>query len=136
MSGGEERQARPSPRLARGLALAASALLALAILLAPWYGLGAYEPTGWEASWWLRVACLLAVASVALLRLGRGALVPAALACALVGARVLLPPDFGLDFDGLEVPVERRWGAWAGLAAAALALLAPALPARRARRVP
>jgi hypothetical protein len=78
------------------------------------------------------VALVLAGAAAALALLG-GRLVPAAasvVALALVAYRVAVPPDFGFGFDGLAVPVERRWGCWVALGAA---LLAAALAAARAR---
>lgn len=112
---------------ARGAALASSGLLAASILLLPWYALGAYEPNGWDATFWLRVALVLAVLNLVGVRAAErasGSVPLAAAALALVALRVLLPPDFGFDFDGLEVPVERRVGAWIGLAAAAGALAA------------
>ena len=112
---------------ARGAALASSGLLAASILLLPWYGLGAYEPNGWDATFWLRVALVLAVLNLVGVRArerASGSVPLAAAALVLVALRVLLPPDFGFDFDGLEVPVERRVGAWIGLAAAAGALAA------------
>ena len=40
----------------RRLALAAFAVTALAVVLLPWYALDAYEPNGWDATWWARVA--------------------------------------------------------------------------------
>lgn len=112
---------------ARGAALASSGLLAASILLLPWYRLGAYEPNGWDATFWLRVALVLAVlnlVSVRAVEAHSGSVPLAAAALALVALRVLLPPDFGFDFDGLHVPVERRVGAWVGLAAAAAAVAA------------
>lgn len=118
----------------RPVALAASAALALSILLLPWYALGDYVPNGWDASAWLRVALVLAALNLIVARRGRpGSATLAAAALALVAIRVALPPDFGFDFDGLDVPVERRAGAWVGLAAAAVALAA-ALRAQRPRQ--
>jgi hypothetical protein len=64
---------------------------------------------------------------------GTGSAALAVAALVLVAGRVALPPDFGFDFDGLDVPVERRAGAWIGLAAAALAVAA-ALVGRPRRR--
>jgi hypothetical protein len=112
---------------ARGAALASGGLLAASILLLPWYGLGSYEPNGWDATFWLRVALVLAVLNLVGVRArerASGSVPLTAAALALVALRVLLPPDFGFDFDGLEVPVERRVGAWIGLAAGAGALAA------------
>ncbi|MEX2194129.1 MAG: hypothetical protein WD844_02485 [Thermoleophilaceae bacterium] len=123
---------------ARRAALASSGLLAASILLLPWYGLGAYEPNGWDASFWLRAAVVLAALNLVSVRAdGRaaGSAPLAALALALVAARVVLPPDFGFDFDGLDVPVERRVGAWVGLAAAAAAVAA-GLVGRAPRQAP
>lgn len=109
-------------------------MLAAAILLLPWYRLGQYEPNGWDASFWLRVTVILALLNLLTVRAdarGAGSPALAAAALALVAMRVVLPPDFGFDFDGLEVPVERRFGAWVGLGAAASVLAAALL-----RRVP
>lgn len=139
---GRRARARAAARRAaapRALAIAANAALAVAILLAPWYALATYVANGWDATWWARAALVVAAANVVALRGGADRLLPAAgaaLALALVALRVALPPDFGLDFDGLHVPVERRWGAWLalGLAAAALAAtLRIPPPPRRAR---
>jgi hypothetical protein len=43
---------------------------------------------------------------------------------ACVAFRAIVTPDFGFSFDGLEVPVERRWGLWLALAAGVVALCA------------
>ena len=112
----------------------AAALLALIALLAPWYALDDYVPNGWDATWWARLAALLAVANVAVLRFTDWRRVPVALAAAalvLVAVRVAWPPDFGFDFDGLTVPVERRAGCWAALLVAPAHLALAALLARR-----
>ena len=114
-----------SARRAVAVAVAANAALALSIVLLPWYALGDYVPNGWDATAWLRVALVLAALNLATVRAGgTGQVALAAPALVLVAGRVALPPDFGFDFDGLEVPVERRAGAWIGLAAAAVALAA------------
>jgi hypothetical protein len=108
--------------------LAANAALALAVVLLPWCELDGYAPNGWDATDWARAALVLAVAHLAALRLGlRVPPASAAAALAAVGFRVVFPPDFGLDLDGLDVPVERRAGSWLALAAAAAALAAAAL---------
>lgn len=102
--------------------MAANAALALSIVLLPWYALGDYVPNGWDATAWLRVALVLAALNLVALRGGGAGSAALALpALVLVAARVALPPDFGFDFDGLDVPVERRAGAWVGLAAAVAA---------------
>ena len=107
----------------RAVAAVANAGLALSIVLLPWYALGDYVPNGWDATAWLRAALVLAALNLAVVRSGgTGSAGLAATALVLVAGRVALPPDFGFDFDGLDVPVERRAGAWIGLAAAALAL--------------
>jgi hypothetical protein len=117
--------------IARPVALAANGALAISIVLLPWYALGDYVPNGWDATVWLRAALVLAALNLVAARAGgAGSAALAAAALLLVAGRVVLPPDFGFDFDGLEVPVERRAGAWIGLAAAALALAA-ALAGRR-----
>jgi hypothetical protein len=117
-------------------AMATAAAVALAVVLPDWYALDDYTPDGWDATWWARAAALLALANLLLLRYGA---VPARVAAAIAGAIVLLvaarvafPPDFGLDFSGLTVPVERRPGCWAALALALTHLAATALPAFRA----
>ena len=121
----------------RAAALGGCAALALSVLLLPWYALDEYVPSGWQATWWARAALVLAVAAAVVLRLAPGATGAAAvltsLALGAVAFRVALPPDFGFDFDGLDVPVERRAGSWTGLAAAALAAVG-SLSARRGRR--
>jgi hypothetical protein len=108
------------------LAIAASAVVGLSVVLLPWYALDAYEPNGWDATWWARAALAAALAAIVLLRLGRyrPAAAAALLALAFVALRVASPPDFGFGFDGLTVPVVRRAGCWVALSAAALALLA------------
>jgi hypothetical protein len=116
------------PRGARAIAVLANAVLALSVALLPWYALDAYEPNGWDATWWARAAAAAAILAVVLLRLGRDrpAALVAAVALACVAVRVIAPPDFGFGFDGLTVPVERRAGCWVALGSAALALLASA----------
>ena len=115
-------------------ALAANAALALTIVLAPWYSLGTYVPSGWQASWLLRLALALALVNIVALRLGRppGDLWrPSLAALVLIAFRVAVPPDFGFDFAGLEVPVQRRLGCGVGLAAT---VVAAAVPLRLARQ--
>jgi hypothetical protein len=123
------------PSRMRALAVAANGVLALSVVLLSWYRLDAYEPNGWDATWWARAALAAALAAVVLLRLGRDrpAVVAAALALAFVALRVAAPPDFGFRFDGLKVPVERQAGCWVALASAVLALLASLRLALRAR---
>lgn len=109
-------------------AVAAHGVLALSILLLPWFALDDYVPNGWDATDLAKLALVCAVANVVLIRVrGSASRVLALVALALVATRVAHPPDFGFDFDGLEVPVERRFGCWVGLgaavAAAALALV-------------
>ena len=116
--------------------MAASAVLALSVALLPWYALGAYEPNGWDATWWARAAAIAAIVNIALVRFGlyRLATVVAAIAVACVAVRVIAPPDFGFGFDGLSVPVERRIGCWVALASSSLALLSSARLAWSSRR--
>ena len=110
------------------LALVAAAVLVAAIVLLRWYSLDDYDPSGWEASFWLRAALVLTIIAALALRfrvIGPRAFAGAALVVlAMVAFRVALPPDFGFDFDGLDVPVERGPGAWVGLGAAAVLALA------------
>jgi hypothetical protein len=110
----------------RYVALGACAVLALAVVLTPWYALDDYVPNGWDATWWARVALVAALAAALALRFGRRrealVLIAAALACVVF--RAIVPPDFGLSFSGLDVPVERRWGLWLALASAVVALIA------------
>ena len=112
----------------RRLALVACAVLVLSVALTPWYALDDYVPNGWDATWWARIAAILAVAAAIGLRLNRDRLatpiIAAALACVVF--RVIAVPDFGLGFDGLHVPVERRWGLWVALAAAVVELIGAA----------
>jgi hypothetical protein len=112
---------------ARTVAVAGAVALAVVVLFLPWYALGDYVPNGWDATWLARLALAAGVAAALVLRLGGPARVAAALwliALALVAVRVAFPPDFGFGFDGLDVPVERRAGSWAGLATALLGTLA------------
>jgi peptidoglycan/LPS O-acetylase OafA/YrhL len=106
-------------------------VLALAVVLTPWYMLGDYRPNGWDATWWARIALVAALGGALALRFGRRreALVPIAIALACVAFRAIVPPDFGFAFDGLKVPVERCWGLWVALAAGVVALVAAAYPA-------
>jgi hypothetical protein len=109
---------------ARNVALGGCALLALAVVLTPWYALDDYVPNGWDATWWARIALVAALAAAVALRLGhrREAIGLLAVALACVAFRAIAPPDFGFSFDGLDVPVERRWGLWLALVAAIIAL--------------
>lgn len=119
------------------LALIAAVVLVAAILLLRWYSLGEYHPTGWGASFWLRAAVILTLTALAARRFGlidgRALAGAALLALAMVAFRIAFPPDFGFDFDGLEVPVSRSVGAWVGLGAAAAFALA-AVREHRAER--
>jgi hypothetical protein len=110
------------------VALAGCAVLALAVVLTPWYALDDYVPNGWDATWWARGALVAALAGALALRFGRRrealALLAVALGCVVF--RAIVTPDFGFGFDGLDVPVERRWGLWLALAAGVVALIAAA----------
>ena len=110
----------------RHAALAALAVLGLAVVLTPWFTLSEYEPNGWDATWFARGALAAAIAAIVALRIGRDreAAILAGLALACVAFRAIVPPDFGLGFDGLDVPTERSWGLWLALAAALLGLVA------------
>jgi hypothetical protein len=119
-----------------------AALLAfvLAVMALPWFALGEYVASGWQATWLARLALVAAVVAAVLLRIGgaryrRACAALAAVALALVAFRAALPPDFGFDFGGLEVPTERRFGLWVGMAAATLAVLAAWAPSRRSEPV-
>lgn len=118
------------------LALVAGLVLVAAIIVLPWYSLGDYDPNGWEASFWLRAALVLTLVAALALRfelIGAHAFAGAAVVVlAMVVFRVVLPPDFGFDFDGLDVPVGRSVGAWVGLGAAT-ALAAVAIWEARAK---
>lgn len=115
------------------VALGACAVLALSVVLTPWYALDDYVPNGWDATWWARGALVAALAAALALRFDRRrealALIAVALACVVV--RTVVLPDFGFGFDGLHVPVERRWGLWLALTAGVVALAAAAWPPRR-----
>jgi hypothetical protein len=110
----------------RNVAIGGSALSALAVVLTPWYALGEYVPNGWDATWWARGAAVAALLAIVALRLGRdreaAALIVVALGCVVY--RVIALPDFGFGFDGLDVPVERRWGLFVALAGALVAAAA------------
>lgn len=108
----------------RAAAAAATAGVAVSVFVGQWFQLYRYTPNGWHATWWARLALLLAVANLALMVLDllppvRAAL--AALTLAAIAFRLIWPPDFGLGFDSLAVPVKRCAGVWI---AAGLALLA------------
>jgi hypothetical protein len=108
------------------IAIAASAVLALSVVLLHWYSLDAYEPNGWDATYWARVALAAALVNIVALRFGRYrvAAAVAAVAVAAVAFRTAQLPDFGFGFDGLKVPVQRQAGCWVALGASLLALLA------------
>jgi peptidoglycan/LPS O-acetylase OafA/YrhL len=121
------------------LARAGFAIAALATVALPWYSLDDYQPNGWDATWWARLALLAALVGLAttdLDRLDRVRLMAAVVATAAVAFRLAVPPDFGFGFDGLDVPTERHVGAPIALAGALLALVAELLRARRARPDP
>ena len=124
-----------SVRFRRNIALGACAVLALSVVLTPWYALDDYVPNGWDATWWARIALVAALAAAVALRLGRRrealALIAVALAC--VAFRAIVVPDFGFSFDGLDVPVARRWGLWLAVAAGVVALGATAAESRQGR---
>jgi hypothetical protein len=110
----------------RRIALGANAVLALSVVLLPWYSLDSYEPNGWDATWWARGALAAALVTMVALRAGRdrAAALAALIAAVCVAVRVVATPTFGFDFDGLTVPVGRQVGCWVALAASLLALLA------------
>lgn len=112
-------------RASRELPRLAFAATAAAVVLLPWYRLDDYTPNGWDATWWARLALVAALAGLALASLDLYPRVRAGLAAlivVLVAFRLAVPPDFGFDFDGLDVPTERRIGAPVALATALLAL--------------
>jgi hypothetical protein len=119
----------------RTVAFAATLGVAVSIFVTPWFALYRYEPNGWHATWWARLALLLAVANLALMALD---LIPplritiAALTFIAISFRLIWPPDFGLAFDGLDVPTARRAGVWIALILSLVALGAELLRARRA----
>jgi hypothetical protein len=120
----------------RALALAANAVLALSVALTPWYALDDYVPNGWDATWWARIAAVAAIGAMIALRLegrAREAAVASGVALACVAFRTISLPDFGFGFDGLDVPVARRWGLYLALAAGLVALAATLRLASRAR---
>jgi hypothetical protein len=120
----------------RYAAVAASALVALSVVLLPWYALDGYEPNGWDATWWARAALGAALLTVIALRFGHAgaAAALALLAAAFVSYRTAQLPDFGFGFDGLKVPVERQAGCWVALASSFVALLASSWLAWARRR--
>jgi hypothetical protein len=120
------------------LAVAANAVTGLAVVLLPWYSLDAYEPNGWDATWWARAAVAAALAAIVALRFDRYRLaaVIAAACAAAVAYRTAQPPDFGFAFDGLTVPVGRQAGCWVALASALVALLSSARLAWAPRPAP
>jgi hypothetical protein len=114
----------------------ASFALALSVVMLSWYALDAYEPSGWDATWWARAALAAAVVNIVALQYGRDRLAVAAAAVALacVVVCVAAPPDFGFGFDGLKVPVRRQAGCWVALVLSLLALLGSARLAWRPAR--
>jgi hypothetical protein len=116
----------------RRLALGACGVLALAVALTPWYALDDYVPNGWDATWWARGALVAVLVGALALRFRRRreAVVLIAVALACVAFRAIATPDFGFAFDGLDVPVQRRWGLWLALAAGVVALGASLRPAK------
>jgi hypothetical protein len=115
------------------LLLGVLAVLALSVALTPWYALDAYLPNGWDATWWARIAAVTALAGIVALRThhDREAAALAALALACVAFRTAVVPNFGFAFDGLTVPVERRWGLYLALAAGVVAFAAALRVLRR-----
>ena len=117
-----------TPGRLRALAIAANAVTGLAVVLLPWYALDAYEPNGWDATWWARGAAAAALLAIVALRFHRFRLATlmAAVSAASIAWRVIQPPDFGFAFDGLTVSVSRQAGCWVALGSSLLALLASA----------
>ena len=108
------------------MAVVACAVVALAVVLTPWFALDEYVPNGWDATWWARGAAIAALLAIVALRMERHAIAAGLIVLALgcIAVRVIAPPDFGFGFDGLDVPTERRWGIYVALGAAVVALLA------------
>ena len=101
--------------------------LMASVFAGPWFALYRYSPNGWHATWWARLALLLALVYLVLVVLDLSPplqVAAAALAGAAVAFRLIWPPDFGLAFDGLAVPTARRPASWValGLALASLVL--------------
>ena len=115
-------------------AVASNAALALSVVLLPWYSLGEYEPTGWDATWWARVALACAVLNLVFLRTAHGALRTLSfIALAAVAYRFVSPPDFGFDFNGLDVGTDREYGVHVALALSLVAVSAQFAASRSAR---
>jgi hypothetical protein len=122
----------------RRIALGSSAVLALSVVLLPWYELDAYKPNGWDATWWAKAALAAALVNLVALRTGRIgiATLAALIAAVCVAVRVAAVPDWGFGFDGLTVGTHRQVGLWVALLASLLALLASARLAWRPERPP
>ena len=114
--------------MTRRVALAASAVTALSVVLLPWYALDSYKPNGWDATWWARAALAAALVNMVALRTeyAKVAALAALIAAVCIGVRVAAPPTFGFAFDGLTVSTGRQAGLWVALASSLLALLASA----------
>ena len=120
------------PRALREAGRLGLAATGIAIALLPFFKLDDYTPNGWDASWWIRLALIASLIGLVVERLRLAA---AAIAVATIALRLAVPPDFGLDYDGLNVPTERAFGVYVALAAAITALLAE-LARRRAQPAP
>ena len=114
--------------MTKRIALAATAVTALSVVLLPWYALDSYKPNGWDATWWARAALAATLVNLLALRTGRtrAAALAALIAAVCIAVRVVAVPDFGFAFDGLTVPVGRQAGLWVALVSSLLALLASA----------
>ena len=119
------------PRRLRAASRAGFAIAALAVVLAPWYRLDDYVPNGWDATWWARLALLASLLGLVLASMpeaGRIRIALAAVAVAAIAFRLAVVPDFGFGFDGLDVPVARRWGLFVALGVSIVATAATAAP--------
>ena len=115
--------------------IAGSAVLALSVLLLPWFELDEHVASGWDATWLARLALLAALATIVAARAGAPPALLAglsAIALVLVAVRLAWPPDFGFGFDGLDVPVEQRVGGWVALGGGLVALAASGAARARA----
>ena len=81
------------------------------MFVTPWFALYSYEPNGWDATWWARLALLLAVTNLVLMALDLAPpmrIALAALTLIAISLRLIWPPGFSFLSCAALPPLHKR----------------------------